>query len=125
MRSLWWGTHCHGPLGLAMTAEGRGRLLKKEGFYEEKGLDLGGCGAGAGSAILLEVGEKLTLVTPAASGANTYNGESGYLTVHRNDLMQRNWNEERDYLYPIPTKERVLTNGALTQNPGWADGLGL
>ena len=78
-----------------------------------------------GGATLLEVGEKLTLVTPAASGANTYNGESGYLTVHRNDLMQRNWNEERDYLYPIPTKERVLTNGALTQNPGWADGLGL
>ena len=78
-----------------------------------------------GGATLLEVGEKLTLVTPSASGANTYNGESGYLTVHRNDLMQRNWNEERDYLYPIPTKERVLTNGALTQNPGWEDGLGL
>ena len=82
-------------------------------------------GAGAGSTTLLTVGENLTLVTPAASGANTYNGESGYLTVHRNDLMKRNWNEDRDYFYPIPTKERVLTNGALTQNPGWEDGLGL
>ena len=33
------------------------------------------------------------------------------------------WNEDKDYLYPIPTDERSLTNGALTQNPGWADGL--
>lgn len=72
----------------------------------------------------LKVGENLTLVTPSASG-NTYNGESGFLTIHRNDVMMRQWIEERDYYYPIPTKERILTNGALTQNPGWNDGLGL
>ena len=72
----------------------------------------------------LKVGENLTLVVPSASG-NTYNGESGFLTVHRNDLMKRKWIEERDYFYPIPTKERVLTNGVLAQNPGWNDGLGL
>ena len=72
----------------------------------------------------LKVGENLTLVTPSDSG-NTYNGESGFLTIHRNDVMQRQWREDRDYYYPIPTKERVLTNGALTQNPGWEDGLGL
>jgi hypothetical protein len=72
----------------------------------------------------LKVGENLTLVTPSASG-NTYNGESGFLTIHRNDVMMRQWIEERDYYYPIPTKERILTNGALTQNPGWDDKLGL
>ena len=72
----------------------------------------------------LVVGENLTLVTPAAGG-NTYNGESGFLTIHRNDVMKREWKEERDYYYPIPTKELVLTNGALTQNPGWDEGLGL
>ena len=72
----------------------------------------------------LKVGENLTLVTPSAGG-NTYNGESGFLTIHRNDVMKRQWIEERDYYYPIPTKERILTNGALTQNPGWNDGLGL
>ena len=72
----------------------------------------------------LKVGENLTLVTPSAAG-NTYNGESGFLTVHRQDVMQRQWREDRDYFYPIPTKERVLTNGALKQNPGWDDGLGL
>ena len=71
----------------------------------------------------LKVGENLTLVIPGTT--SQYNGESGFLTVHRQDVMQREWNEERDYLYPIPTKERVLTNGALKQNPGWNDGLGL
>ena len=72
----------------------------------------------------LKIGENLTLVEPSASGS-TYNGESGFLTVHRQDVMQRQWIEEKDYLYPIPTKERVLTNGALKQNPGWDDKLGL
>jgi hypothetical protein len=33
------------------------------------------------------------------------------------------WNDERDYYYPIPVQERSLTGGALTQNPGWNDGL--
>ena len=32
------------------------------------------------------------------------------------------FDEGRDYLYPVPTKERSL-NHALTQNPGWDDGL--
>jgi len=36
--------------------------------------------------------------------------------------VKRTWNEERDYLWPIPTEERVL-NHNLTQNPGWEDGL--
>lgn len=39
------------------------------------------------------------------------------------DEIERHWNEERDYLWPIPMKERRLTNGALAQNPGWDDGL--
>ena len=33
------------------------------------------------------------------------------------------WDETRDYFYPIPTDDRSLTGGALTQNPGWNDGL--
>lgn len=31
------------------------------------------------------------------------------------------WNEERDYLYPVPVGQRILTGGALSQNPGWVD----
>jgi len=49
-------------------------------------------------------------------------GTKGYLNYHHN--AERNgFNEERDYLYPIPIDERTL-NPNLTQNYGWNDGLG-
>ena len=35
--------------------------------------------------------------------------------------LKYTWNEERDYLWPIPADQRVLTGGLLTQNPGWTD----
>ncbi|SFL60173.1 Starch-binding associating with outer membrane [Porphyromonadaceae bacterium KH3CP3RA] len=49
------------------------------------------------------------------------NGESGYISPYKN--FEAKWNEERDYLYPIPLDERMLTGGNLKQNPGWEDGL--
>ena len=49
-------------------------------------------------------------------------GTKGYLNYHHN--AERNgFNEERDYLFPIPIDERTL-NPNLTQNKGWNDGLG-
>ena len=48
-------------------------------------------------------------------------GESGNVICYKD--VPRQWNEERDYLYPIPRQDRILTNGALTQNPGWNDNL--
>ena len=48
-------------------------------------------------------------------------GASGMILLHGD--VARTWNEDRDYLYPIPTDDRNLTGGALTQNPGWNDGL--
>ena len=48
-------------------------------------------------------------------------GNSGFVSPHAS--TDRTWNEGRDYLYPIPLDERSLTRGALTQNPGWDDGL--
>lgn len=48
-------------------------------------------------------------------------GTSGYVLTNKNTPGK--WNEERDYLYPIPINDRSLTNGALVQNPGWEDGL--
>lgn len=48
-------------------------------------------------------------------------GNRGNMWAHSE--LKFMWNEDRDYLYPIPTQERVLTNGALSQNPGWEDGL--
>ena len=47
-------------------------------------------------------------------------GTSGNIVV--NPHLPKVWNEERDYLYPIPINERNL-NKNLTQNPGWNDGL--
>ena len=51
------------------------------------------------------------------------NGNSGYYEHHKNSRPTFKWNEGRDYLYAIPIDERSLTDGALTQNPGWDDGL--
>ena len=48
-------------------------------------------------------------------------GKTGLIVLHGN--TSRNWDENKDYLYPIPTDDRNLTGGALTQNPGWDDGL--
>lgn len=48
------------------------------------------------------------------------NGNSGRIIT--NPIIEKKWNESRDYLYPIPTQERKLNN-ELTQNPGWDDGL--
>lgn len=66
----------------------------------------------AGSATLFrEVGKEMFLS----------DGESGYVVPYHN--MQAKWDETRDYLYPIPRDERLLTGGNLKQNPGWNDGL--
>lgn len=47
----------------------------------------------------------------------------GYVYYHKN-ITRTPYNEERDYLYPIPINERSL-NKNLIQNPGWSDGLDL
>lgn len=48
-------------------------------------------------------------------------GDHGYIICH--NLNQRIWDESKDYYYPIPVKDRSLSNGVLVQNPGWNDGL--
>ena len=110
---------------LGMYISGPGPIdLSGDGVADFYIRTLNDTGVPAGGLEVLEMKDgKITLVTPNASGSNTYNGESGYLTTHTLNLLSRQWNEERDYLYPIPTKERILTNGAIAQNPGWNDGL--
>lgn len=49
-------------------------------------------------------------------------GNSGYIEVYSTNIL--NWQEERDYLWPIPASERVLSGGVLSQNPGWTDSTG-
>jgi hypothetical protein len=39
-----------------------------------------------------------------------------------NQTIVKQFDENRDYLNPVPIQERTL-NRNLTQNPGWIDGL--
>ena len=55
------------------------------------------------------------------SGYTLSNGTSGYLTYWAAESYE--WNEQRDYLWPIPADQRTITGFALSQNPGWDDGL--
>jgi len=48
-------------------------------------------------------------------------GTKGYVVAL--PKISLSWDETRDYLWPIPASERVLTGGILSQNPGWDDGL--
>lgn len=54
-------------------------------------------------------------------GYTLSNGTSGYLTYWAAEDYV--WNEGRDYLWPIPADQRTITGFALSQNPGWDDGL--
>jgi hypothetical protein len=69
---------------------------------------------------------------PAGAAASTFkigseiilsNGNSGFVDFHRDSRPGWKWDDGKDYYYPIPIKERTLTEGVLTQNPGWNDGL--
>jgi len=64
-----------------------------------------------------EVGKDIVLSNDTSGGCILSNGTPGCLN------NGRVWREDRDYLYPIPRRERILSNGALSQNPGWDDGL--
>ncbi len=48
---------------------------------------------------------------------NGNSGESGNMVFF--SFLTRVWNEDRDYLYPIPNEDVVLTGGVVKQNPGW------
>jgi hypothetical protein len=50
-------------------------------------------------------------------------GDKGHVEFHKNTRPGWKWDTVKDYYYPIPVGDRNLTGGALTQNPGWNDGL--
>ena len=60
---------------------------------------------------VLEIGKNWTL-SEGTKGNLTYYASENYT-----------WDEGKDYLWPIPEDQRQITNGALSQNPGWTDGL--
>lgn len=57
---------------------------------------------------------------PYSDGIVLSDGHSGYVEMYR--TRTRSFDENRDYLYPIPRGDRDL-NMNLAQNPGWDDGL--
>ena len=57
---------------------------------------------------------------PYSDGIVLSGGHSGYVDMYR--TRTRSFDENRDYLYPIPRGDRDL-NRNLEQNPGWDDGL--
>lgn len=48
------------------------------------------------------------------------NGDEGCIVI--NPHIEKKWDENKDYLFPIPIQERLL-NPNLKQNPKWNDGL--
>lgn len=97
------GMYFKGPGEYDLSGDGKTDLI----LYAE-----GTAKPDAGTGVMVyQIGEEITLS----------DGNRGYLSYHKN-VERTKFNEERDYLYPIPTDERSL-NRNLTQNPGWADGL--
>lgn len=62
---------------------------------------------------------KLKIGTDVVFSNTTY----GYITGYPDTIWGAQWDDAKDYLWPIPAAQRVL-NHNLTQNPGWEDGLG-
>ena len=61
--------------------------------------------------VYIQIGDAITLNGPS--------GKSGNLVFFKALKAMSKWNEERDYLFPIPNEDIVLTGGAVKQNPGW------
>ena len=101
------GMYFHGPGDYDLDGDGKPDVY----LYD-------GTSTGSSSApVHLKLNDQIYLYDPDTKQVGT----KGYLITHQD--FTRHWNEDRDYLYPIPTKDRILTNGALSQNPGWNDGL--
>ena len=63
---------------------------------------------------------KATVLAEIGKDVFLSEGDKGNIVPHHNVIFD--FDEGRDYLYPIPIDDRSL-NPNLTQNPGWKDGL--
>ena len=63
------------------------------------------------------------VVYKSLSELNLSSATEGNIVLHSD--IKRSFDESKDYLYPIPTEDIVLTQGVVKQNPGWdaMDGL--
>lgn len=63
----------------------------------------------------------VTYVPVSKDKSGTYLSNGSYGTLVFFEQLGREWNEERDYLYPVPLDEIICTDGAVKQNPGWGN----
>ena len=84
-----------------MTGDGKANI---ELVKEKKGATIG--------VTKLQVGSDVVLTGDSLGNMWAYPG------------LDFSWNEDKDYLYPVPAQQRTLTEGKLSQNPGWVDGTG-
>ena len=66
--------------------------------------------------------EALAKITLCDENGKIVTGNEGYI-MPITEVAKMRQMADKDYLYPIPTDDRSLTHGNLTQNPGWYDGL--
>ncbi len=93
-----------------------GMYFKGEGEYD---LD----GDGTNDLYLFQTTNSSTITTAYQINVDLlFTGDTGGNVYYHKNVNRTPFNEERDYLYPIPSTERSL-NPNLTQNPGWNDGL--
>ena len=69
----------------------------------------------ATGAVKIKVGTKVQDVVLS-------NGDSGYIVSYSTTDYGYLWDDARDYLWPIPAKDRTL-NPNLSQNYGYVDGV--
>ncbi len=50
-------------------------------------------------------------------------GDKGYIVAYSTNDYGAQWDDARDYLWPIPATQRALYPDILTQNPGYVDGV--
>lgn len=98
-----YGPYFHGEGSYDLTGDGKTNLVL---YSDEKPTVKDGVDA-------RKIGEK-------AQGTLLSNDTYGYVDTQKD--IDHVFDEGRDYLYPIPTDERLL-NRNLKQNLGWADGL--
>lgn len=97
------GMYIPGPGKYDMTGDGRANVE----FYANGTVKP----AATQGVIQYELGKNVILT----------DGNRGYTNAHAKQA-RKPFDENRDYLYPIPRAEREL-NPNLTQNPGWDDGI--
>ncbi|MBQ7622763.1 MAG: RagB/SusD family nutrient uptake outer membrane protein [Bacteroidales bacterium] len=68
-----------------------------------------------GAFVKLKVGN-------AVQDVSLSEGDYGYIVGYPDSDHGSDWDDSRDYLWPIPAGQRTL-NPNLTQNPGWVDGV--